>query len=354
MSSLFKSHLVPTKTRAIFGFGIGLAIMISMVQLFTVGDYDYINMQRGIRLLLTGVNPWAPGTRIPDFYNPPFSIIFLWPMLLTTPKMYLVVGGASLFAFVFYHRAWVALAWFATNTMLWMLNAAGIDMFVVGVGLLFLLAGDNDFNSRKGLFWRVLAYGLFMVKPQGTIFIVGLYILSRRDWKGLLVSIIIYGVLFLPLYPDWLSVLFRDPPRYQIETPHSVWGQYGPWVASMIALAVTLSRRWKYFQLGGALAGVMTPYGMPGVPLFLTLTSVKSLKAIPIYITWSGCIALLTWVQPPPGVDYWDFINPRMAIYQMSMLGMALILACYTSIPDESDTSYTLDVWGWLKKQFSK
>jgi hypothetical protein len=141
--------------------------MLLAVRIFVVNHYDFDNIQRGIRLILQGVNPWATATRIPDFYNPPFAVLFLWPMLFATPKFYLVLGAGALFAFVFYQRAWVALAWFATNTALWLIAAGGIDMFVIGGGLLLLLAGDKSSQKWLGLVWRVLAYGLLMVKPQG-------------------------------------------------------------------------------------------------------------------------------------------------------------------------------------------
>ena len=230
--------------------------MLVAVRIFVVNSFDFENMQRGIRLILSGVNPWIPETRIAHFYNPPFAVLFLWPMLFATPQLYLVIGGALLFAFVFYHEAWVALAWFATNTVLWLMAAGGIDMFVIGAGLLLLLAGDTSYEKWQGLVWRVLAYGLLMVKPQGSIFIVAFYILTRRDWKGLLISAIVYGMLFLPLYPDWLYVLLHDPPLAQTEATHTLWAKFGPLVASVIALAALLARRWKYWQLGGALAEI--------------------------------------------------------------------------------------------------
>ena len=320
--------------------------MLVAVQIFIVNSFDFENMQNGVRLILSGVNPWAPETHIQHFYNPPFSVIFLWPMLVLTPKIYLVVGGALLFAFVFYHRAWVALAFFATNTMLWLVAAGGIDMFVIGGGLLLLLAGDKAHGKWQGLLLRTLAYGLLMVKPQGGFFIVALYILTRRDWKGLLVSAIIYGALFLPLYPDWLSAILYDPPLAQTEAAHTVWAKYGPLVAGIIAISVLLARRWKFWQLGGALAGIITPYGMPGLPIFLTLTAVRPLRAILIVVLWSGCLSALTWVNPPKGVDFYSYISPLMAIYHLSMLGLALILACLSGSKEDIDI---IAVGEWIK-----
>jgi hypothetical protein len=221
-------------------------------------------------------------------------------------------------------------------------------MFVVGAGLLILLAGDKRFHSWQGLWLRVFAYGLLMVKPQGTIFIVLLYILTRKDWNGLLVSILVFGVLFIPLYPDWIHVILNDPPLAQTQATHTIWARFGPGVALVIALGVILARRWKYWQLGGALAGIITPYGMPGLPVFLTLTAVRPLKAIPIVAIYSGLLAALTWVTPPAGVEYYNFISPLMAIYHLSMLGLALALACVTDSDDEQDT---IAVWDWIKRK---
>ncbi len=299
-----------------------------VVRVFVVNSFDFENIQRGLDLIVRGINPWAPATRIPHFYNPPFAILFLWPMLFAFPKVYLVLGGGLLFAFVFYHKAWVALAWFATNTALYLVAAGGIDMFVIGGGLLLLLAGDKSQSQWGGLLWRVLAYGLLMIKPQGGIFIVVLYILMRRDWRGLLISVLIYGFLFLPLYSDWLRVMLSDPPLSQTVAAQTLWAKFGPGLAGVVALGVLLARKWTYWQLGGALAGIMMPYGMPGLPILLILSGVRTLVAIPIIVVYSGCLAALTWVTPPPGVDYYGYLNPLMAIYHLGMLGLALTLAC--------------------------
>ncbi len=327
MSSRLPHIPVTDASRAVLGFGVGCLVLYAAVRIFVVNSYDFVNMQHGLHLILSGMNPWAPATRIPDFYNPPFSVLFLWPMVFLTSKTYLVVGGGLLFAFVFYQRAWVALAWFATNTLLWLLAAGGIDMFVVGGGLLLLLAGDRYFEKRRGLFLRVLAYGLLMVKPQGTLFIVALFILMRRDWKGFVIGCTVYGLAFLPWYPAWLNVIWHDPPLAQTQATHTLMAQYGPWIAGVIAIGVILKRKWRYWQIGGALAGILMPYGMPGLPIFLTLTAVEPLAAIPMVVVWSACLAALTWVTPPAGVDFYAFLSPRMAIYHLSMLGLALVLA---------------------------
>jgi hypothetical protein len=337
-----QKEILSDSSRALLGFFFGLIVIGFAVYIFHVNDFDFGNMQRGVRLILSGVNPWAAQTRIADYYNPPFAVIFQWPMLITTPQIYLAVGGALLFAVAFYKKAWVALAWFGTNTFLWMVSAGGIDMFLVGAGLLLLFAGDRYYSKWYGLALRVLAYGLLMTKPQGTIFIVALYFLLRWDWKGLLASILVYGLPFIRLYPDWMRVLLSDPPVYQIDTPQTLWRQFGPILAVLIAVAVSLSRRWKFWQLGGALAGILTPYGMPGLPIFLTLAAVSKPAAIPIVLIYSACLASLTWVHPPAGVDYYAYLNPRMAIYHLSMLGLALALACLSGSDGQADDRETI------------
>jgi|SRR5579859_367278 len=348
MKSLrFRSQVpIADSARAVLGVGFGLIIMFALVRIFVVNSFDFDNMRAGTRALLSGANPWASPTRVSNFYNPPFAVLFLWPMVFASPNIYLAIGGALLFGVAFYQRAWVALAWFATNTLLWLIAAGGIDMFVIGAGLLLLLAGDKFYRDWPGLILRVLAYGVLMVKPQGTIFIVVLYILIRRDWKGLLISAVVYGLLFLPWYPAWLNVLLHDPPLAQSDATHTFWAKFGPGVAGIIAVSVILARRWKYWQLGGALAGILTPYGMPGLPIFLVLTSVESLKAIPVIIIWSACLAALTWVSPPAGVDYYSFVSPRMAIYHLSMLGLALALACLSRGSEDRDS---IAVGEWIR-----
>ena len=280
--------------RALFGFILGFLIMMAATRVFQVNSYDFDNMQRGVRLIVSGVDPWAVETRIPDYYNPPPSVLFLWPMLVLSPELFLALGSACLFAFVFFLRAWAALAWFATNTVLWLIAAGGIDMFVIGAGLLFLLAGDSAFTTKRGLVFRVIAYGFLITKPQGGFFIILLYLLTRLDWKGALLSLLIYGLFFIPLYPSWLDVILNNPPLAQTEATHTLWAKFGLPLALIIALGTIFARKWRYWELGGALGGILTPYGMPGIPTFLTLTAVSSKKAIPIVIIWSALLAVVT------------------------------------------------------------
>jgi hypothetical protein len=111
-----------------------------------------------------------------------------------------------------------------------------------------------------------------------------------------------------------------------------------------------LARKWHYWELGGALAGILTPYGMPGLPIFLTLSAVNSLKAIPIVVIWSAALSGLTWVTPPAGIDYYDYLQPLMAIFHLSMLGVALSLACLSV---DSQGPNLIDVRGWIARQTS-
>lgn len=342
---------VTNTQRALFGFGLGLLLMFTATRVFIINSYDFENMERGVRLLLTGVNPWASATRIPDFYNPPHSVLFLWPMLFLSPQVFLSLGAACLFAFVFYHRAWVALAWFATNTALWLIAAGGIDMFVMGAGLLFLLAGDSMFSTKRGLVFRVIAYGLLMVKPQGGAFIVLLFLITRLDWKGALLALVLYSLLFAPLYPSWITVVLSDPPLAQTEATHTLWAKYGFLIALLIALGAIVARKWHYWELGGVLAGILTPYGMPGLPSFLTLTAVSSLKAIPITVIWAALLSVVTWVTPPTGIDYYDYLQPFMAIFHLSMFALSLVLACMS--PDAQGDKI-ISVNSWLRHMLSR
>ena len=346
----FSTGRITDTQRAILGFGLGLLVMFTATRVFLVNSYDFENMSRGVRLLLSGVNPWAAATQVPDFYNPPHSVLFLWPMLFLSPQVFLSLGAACLFAFVFYRRAWVALAWFATNTALWLIAAGGIDMLIVGAGLLFLLAGDSMFSTKRGLALRVIAYGLLMVKPQGGVFIVLLFLITRLDWKGALLSLAVYTLLFSPLYPSWINVLISDPPLAQTEATHTLWARYGFLVALLIALGTIVARKWRYWELGGALAGILAPYGMPGLPSFLTLTAVSSLKAIPIVVIWSALLSIATWVTPPAGIDYYDYLQPFMAIFHLSMFALSLALACMS--PDAQDDK-TIAINSWLRQMLS-
>lgn len=323
--------------RGMMGFIFGLMIMYFVVRIFVVISYDFENMRQGTNALISGINPWEAETRIHDFYNPPFSVLFLWPLLITTPQVILMLGGAFLFAIIFYQKAWVGFAFFATNTFLYLIGAGGIDMYVMGAGLFLLMMNEKSYDKNYGVLLRVLGYGFLMVKPQGGIFIVIIYILLKRDWKGLLISAAIYGLFFINLYSDWLRIILTDAPQSQTVSTHTLWGKFGPFVSIPIAIWVIFARKWKYWQLGGALAGILAPYGMPGIPIFLTLTAINRIAAIPIIIVYSGCLAVLTWKNPPAGHEFFSYVYPFMAIYHLSMLGLALILACHNT--DDSDES---------------
>ena len=328
--------LITDRSRALLGFGLGAIIMLVVVRIFVVNSFDFENMQRGVRLILSGVNPWAAATHIDNFYNPPFSVLFLWPMMFTSPKVFLVIGGACLMGLVFYTRAWVALAWFVTNLFLLLVALGGIDMFVIGAGLGCLLAGDQTERKSLRLIYRVMGYGLLMVKPQGGFFITALYILSRRDWKSLLLSCLIYGLPFVSLYPGWISTLLNNTPTgYQA---HTVMNHFGLPAALLLAGLVALSRKWTPWQLGGALSGILMPYGMIGIPTFLLLTGVRKRIVIPVVVILGGILTMLTWKAPPPGVEFYTFITPLMAIYHLGMFGMALILACLSDPQPGSDS----------------
>jgi len=342
------SQLTPAG-RALLGFLFGLAVMLVVIRVARSNSYDFEIMRRGTRDLVAFTNPWAPQVEPFGFYNPPFSVLFLWPILFLTPSGLQVIGGACLFALIFYQKTCVALAWFLTNSFLWIISMGGIDMYVMGAGLLLLFMGDARSPAKPGLILRVLAYGFLMVKPQGGIFILGLYFLLRRDWKGLFISAIVYGLFFIPLYPDWLRYVVLGRLTESGTVVHSVWANFGPLVAVIIAVLVVVARPWKYWQLGGTLAAILSPYGMPGIPVFLTLTAVPSLAAIPVVIIFSGGLAALTWVsEAPPGIDYAEYIRPFLLIYHLSMLGLVLALACLSK-QDYKDGAGVIAVGGFLK-----
>ena len=222
-------------------------------------------------------------------------------------------------------------------------------MYLVGGGVVLLTAGDAWYDRWIGLLLRVLGYGMLLVKPQGTIFIVLLYILLRRDWRGMLSSLVLYGLPFLRLYPDWLRVLLTDPPLAQTVAAHTIWRKFGPMFALLVAVLILFARRWRYWELGGALAGILSPYGMPGVPILLSLGASKKLVAVPIVILFSAGLAHLTWVTPPPDVDFYAYLNPLMSIYHLVMLALALVLAVISPPHEETDPKLTVNACLFLR-----
>lgn len=346
--TLFQQRQSPPPTasqRALFGFLLGLVIMAALVRFTVINRHDFEAIQRGVRLMVNFDNPWLPLSDWYEFFNPPHSVLFLWPMLFVTPAVLQVLGGALLFAVVFYQRSWVALAWFLTNSVLWVIGTGNIDMFVMGTGALLLFAGDRCYGTKRGLLLRLLAYGFLLVKPQGGAFIVGLYWLLRRDWAGALLSILVYFVCFLPLYPSWWAAHVAGPIITSGVVSHSIWAGFGPAAAVIIAGLVAVSRRWKYWQLGGALAAILAPYGMPAVPFFFMLTAVPTLAAIPVVIIFSAGLVALTWfVAPPPGVtDVHMFYKSYLDIYNLVIIGFGLALACLSRPGDVTTEDIALN-----------
>lgn len=316
---------IPAWLRWVSGLGLGLIIMIVVVRVFFVSTYDFDIISGGVRVLLTGQDPWQGETAQPGFYNPPFSMFHLWIMMLTDSRGLIVIGGALILAWVFYHRAWVALAWFGTHAFWWVVSAGSISMYVMGCGLILLAWSDRVPKGVWQTAMRVVAYGFLLVKPQGGMFIVALYILMRRDWLGAAVSAVVYGLAFAPLYPGWVTVLFIDPPISQTLAPHSLGARFSLALTVPVAVLVVFSRRWTYWQLGAALAAILSPYGLPGVLTFLILSAVRRKAAIPGVLVFSGCLAVMTWVAPQ---------SPWMGVYHLGMLGLVLILACLESDDD--------------------
>ena len=339
-------------TRSAFGFVLGLVFMIAVTKIFQVNDFDYLNVKAGVQALISGINPWGENLNSFEFFNPPFSVIFLWPLLFLGPKSILIIGGALIFAVLFFHKSWVAFSWFGTNLFLWIVSAGQIDMYVMGSGILLLTLSDEVEDRRVKIFLRILGYGYLLVKPQGGLFIVALYILLRKDWLGMIFSTLVYGVPFINLYPDWIKTILMSPPIGQDVMRISVLGKYGWIMAILLALIVLISKPWKYWQLGGALAEILSPYGMVGIPTLLVLSGVKNKKAIPIVVIFSGCLAALTWINPPPYVDYYLYIGPYMEIYHLGMFGLVLILAIYEGNTPVTDQINLVDIRAFLKKIF--
>lgn len=339
-----KTMEISPAIRAVFGFVLGLVLMSAVLQVFQPNRFDFDNIRTGTLAIWSGVNPWNAETRITHFYNPPFAALFLWPTFFTSPRILITLGAALLVAYIFYYKTWLGLAWFATNSALGTIVAGNVDMFVMGSGLLLLLAGDHDSHRWRGMVWRILAYGFLLVKPQGGLFIVILYVLLRRDWIGIGIAGLLYSALSLPYLPDWIHVLLTDPPPGGFDVPQSLWGAFGPFFALVIMPVIVLARRWKYWQLGAALAAILPPYAMGGVPIILLLTTINSWKAAIAILIYSGCMALLTWIEPPfPVPDYYDFIDPLLTIYNFSLIGLTFILSLLLPDPRPPDDE-TIDL----------
>jgi membrane protein implicated in regulation of membrane protease activity len=348
-----RARPVSSGARALLGFLSGLTFMTAAVSIFFTSTFDFEAILSGVRAILVGVNPWSPAVNLHDYYNPPHTVLFLWPMLFITPKILLTIGGALLMATAFYQKTWVGLAWFGTNILLYLIAAGNIDMLIIGGGLLLLFAADARREKRGGLLLRVIAYGLLMIKPQAGIFIVGLYVLLRHDWKGALIAVVVYGLLFAPLWPEWVRHLMADPPRSQSEASQSLLGKFGPVFAAVVAVGVVLARRWKYWQLGGLLGGILALYAMPGIPIFLALCAVRARVAIPIVILFSAGLASMALAPPAyPIPNIYDFINPMISLYHLSMFGLALALAIVSPEPcADHDTIAVGDfVWRQVRR----
>lgn len=344
---------VSAYVRLLAGGFLGAVTMLAVVNIFTVNTYDFEHIQAGVRAMLAGYVPWGAASPVLEYYNPPHAVLFLWPTLFLNAQIGLVLGACLTISLIFYLEAWAALAWFTTATALWVVSAGNIDMLVVSGGLLLLFAGDNTIWRDKpaGIALRVLAFGLLAVKPQGTGILILLYVLCRRDIKSLLIAGFVYIVLFLPYYPDWIGMSLHSPPASQTVAAHSFLRVIGVWPAVMLAGLAAISRRWKWWTLGGALAGILAPYGMPGLPILLTLTSVTRVRSIVVYVLFSAGLTVLTWKNPPTGVDYYTWLNPLMAVYHLGMLGMSIALAVLDKSADPSEDTVDVSLIDLIKER---
>jgi hypothetical protein len=89
---------------------------------------------------------------------------------------------------------------------------------------------------------------------------------------------------------------------------------------------------------------------MPGIPTLLVLSGVKNKRAIPIVVIFSGCLAALTWINPPPYADYYLYIGTYMEIYHLGMFGLVLILAIYEGNTPVTDLMNVVDLKAFLNK----
>ncbi len=350
MIERFNIHIKHPWRRVLLGIVFGFAFMATATKIFIVNEYDYRNIVRGVTALLQGINPWKAETRIYNFYNPPFSIFFLWPMLWLHPRYLLILGGTLLAGYAFYRGAWVALGWFVSAEMLWLIAAGNIDTYIMGAGLWSLAIGDNLKNQKIRILLYSIGYGFLLIKPQGGIFIVLFHVWLRRNWLAVLLSIFLYVVPFAHLYPDWIKILIIDPPPGQRSEPHTFAGQFGLPFAIILSLIILCSRDWDYWSLGGALAALLPPYGMPAVPIFLILTAANTMKALLMFIFFASGLALLTWNTPPPEIkDYYAYVGKFLRIHHLGLQAYALTLAILA--PKYPETINRIDICSMLLKK---
>ena len=336
---------LPPLQRSLLGFTVGFIVTAAVTHVLVVNHFDYNNIRRGIEALMAGQNPWQGKTKLPHFYNPPFSVLFLWPLLFLTPRWLITLGGALITAVIFYRGQWPALTWFATNMFLWLVAAGQIDMYVMGAGLLLLFISDDLPHRKTQIFLRVVAYGFLLIKPQGGLFVVLFHFLSSRDFSSILWAAGIYGLPFAPLYPSWLRTLWQTPPP---ATAHiTILGKIGWGAALLIAALVVLARRWTYWGIGGAFAGILSPYGMVGIPTLLLLLEATEKRIAAIVVCFSACLSWVTWpLHIPPGVDFYAYVGQFTDLYHLVIFGVTLtLLLCERpTIENNTEQSQLIDL----------
>jgi len=253
-----------------------------------INTFDFDNISHGMGYLLRGTNPYWSLDKY-QFYFPPWSVVFLWPLAFLNVGWMVALDVAIWIIYVLARGKPTALL-LLIHPLFILLIASG-NSEIVGLVFGIWLVQSN----LKG--WpRGVALLLLTIKFQ-TVFLLilleGVRILLDRDWQ----AVAVIGAVAIPtivIFPQWIPNYFVNPAGAW-GYPFSVIGTGGVLAAlAFTALILLVMRRrldeWRTMAI--FLSLVWTPYVLPFsfIAIFIPLARAKWWRVLAFL---GGSIALL-------------------------------------------------------------
>ncbi|HVO70667.1 MAG TPA: hypothetical protein VMT24_11510 [Aggregatilineaceae bacterium] len=237
--------------RTIFLIALFLVIFISVrLVIHPVNTTDYTSHVTGLKALWNGQNPYIVS---PNYYMPPWSLVFLSPLADQPPETWLALAVAIFVTEIMDLGGPAGLLLLLHPVFYTLISSSNPEWLLVGPGLWLLHRAPRGWG--RGLAWLLLA-----CKPQTTLFLLlfdGWTALRQRDWCAFGLAGITAGGTLL-LFPQVFSRLLR--PFDWSATVLSNYGLVGALVATAVILALRWTRRADRETLGLLLAPIWSIY----------------------------------------------------------------------------------------------
>lgn len=265
-----------------------LCMAASLVFVKPINSFDFDNINHGLGMMLVGVSPyWFKG--IYQYYFPPWSVFFLWPLAFVTVAWMVALDVALWIVYVLARGRLPALLFLIHPLFILLIASGNSEIIGLVVGVWLIQA------NVKG--WpRGVAMLLLTIKFQTAFLLIlleGLRILLDRDWEALAV-IPALAIPAMIRFPQWIPNYFKNPAGawgYSF----SVIGTGGVLAAvsiTIIILYIMRKRLDEWRALAIFLSLVWTPYVLPFsfISIFIPMMRAKWWRVL---VFLGGSIALL-------------------------------------------------------------